>query len=141
MTLLKPKDSPKKKDPLKALIKKCDIEHAGYIRERDGISGTPFFKCLMCGEVKSRSQMNCCHFIKRRHWATRFSDINCQGGCIHCNKWLGGNDANFRKGLVEKYGEEKIIEMEAQKLSGRKPRLWEAEEILRQIREKRAALA
>jgi hypothetical protein len=45
----------------------------------------------------------------------RFSESNCNGQCRHCNRFQEGNIQDYRKGLIQKIGEQKVIMLEAQK--------------------------
>lgn len=45
----------------------------------------------------------------------RFSESNCHGQCRHCNRFQEGNIQDYRKGLIQKIGEQKVILLEAQK--------------------------
>lgn len=72
-------------------------------------------KCITCGKIGEVKYMDCGHYIKRQHTATRFSEINCQTQCKRCNNFQQGNDVEFRKYLVKKYGEEQILLLESQK--------------------------
>ena len=57
--------------------------------------------------------MDCGHWIKRQHQAARFSEVNCNTQCKHCNNFEQGNDANYRQFLVERHGESKVLLLEA----------------------------
>lgn len=45
----------------------------------------------------------------------RFSELNCNAQCRHCNRFQEGNIQDYRKGLIEKIGEQKVLLLEAQK--------------------------
>ena len=45
----------------------------------------------------------------------RFSELNCNAQCRHCNRFQEGNFQDYRKGLIEKIGEQKVLLLEAQK--------------------------
>lgn len=45
----------------------------------------------------------------------RFSELNCNAQCRHCNRFQEGNIQDYRKGLIEKIGEPKVLLLEAQK--------------------------
>jgi hypothetical protein len=45
--------------------------------------------------------------------ATRFDLHNIHLSCIACNKWKSGNLIQYRKALVEKYGETEINRLES----------------------------
>jgi len=86
----------KKRDPWKTASNKLDIVFSKFIRQRD--AGRP---CISCGKF---SELQCGHFIKRQYLGTRWREENCAGQCVHCNYALQGNDIEFAKGLVKRYG-------------------------------------
>ena len=45
----------------------------------------------------------------------RFSELNCNAQCRHCNRFQEGNFSGYRKGLIDKIGEQKVLLLEAQK--------------------------
>lgn len=114
-----------------------------YIRERDSkeFNGSAF-KCISCREIKPKDQMNAGHYIPgdKRYWATKFHPKNVNGQCIFCNKWNHGNVAEYRKSLVELYGEDEVLKLELLKKTGQKPRDYERIEILARIKSDLAAL-
>lgn len=72
-------------------------------------------RCVCCGKLNSIVKMDCGHYVKRQFMATRFSEVNCQLVCKHCNNFLQGNDARFREYLVKQYSEEQIQLIESSK--------------------------
>ena len=129
----KPKDTPNKRIPsIALLIRKFHL----YIRERDSKEFNGSFKCISCREIKPKSQMNAGHYIPgdKRYWATKFHPKNVHGQCVFCNKWQSGNVAEYRKSLVELYGEDEVLKLEAMKSMGRKPKPFECVEIMERIK-------
>ena len=98
---------------------KLDKVFSKYIRLRDMMSGG-VFRCISCGHLKPIKEADCGHYINRQHMATRFSEINCNAQCKACNRFDEGNIQGYRRGLVAKYGEEKVLLLEAQKYEVRK---------------------
>ena len=100
---------------------KADRVFSQYIRLRNA-DNNGIVHCFTCGKpLKWRghggndgSAAHCGHYIKRTKRALRFNEINCQVQCLRCNNFLHGNDGVFRRNLVYKYGEEKILYLEAQ---------------------------
>lgn len=114
-----------------------------FIRFRDSMEfGGEYFRCISCREIKPKSQMNAGHFIPgdKRFWATKFHPKNVHGQCIQCNLHMHGNLAEYRKSLVEKYGEVEVLKIEALKHTGRKPRDYERIEIMERIKSDMEAL-
>jgi hypothetical protein len=84
-----------------------------YVRARD--SG---LKCASCEDPLTQNKrggmIDCSHYRSvgsAPHM--RFHLHNCAAACIKCNRWLGGNVAELRKGLIARIGREKIEAVEA----------------------------
>lgn len=107
------------------LESKADRVFSQYIRLRNA-DKNGIVRCFTCGKpLKWRGHggndgnaAHCGHYIKRTKRSLRFNEINCQVQCLRCNNFLHGNDGVFRRNLVSKYGEEKILYLESQ---ARKP--------------------
>lgn len=93
------------------LIAKLDKVFSLYIRLRDSSNGT--FKCISCGKYKSFEQADCGHYVNRQHMSLRYSEMNCNAQCRHCNRFLEGNIQGYRRGLIAKYGEPQVELLEA----------------------------
>ena len=105
------KDSPRKKlTPLPKLLKKAQDLFNAHVRERDGDFG-----CISCnGPVQQAG-----HYLSQgQHSAFRFglpdslAYINTNGQCIACNMYKHGNLIRYRQGMVVKYGEDMVLELE-----------------------------
>jgi hypothetical protein len=71
-------------------------------------------RCVSCGRMFSWKFMDNGHFISRRHMATRYYDKNNNAECVQCNREPNINHLeNYKKGLIAKYGEGIIEELEA----------------------------
>ena len=92
---------------------KLDKVFSEYIRKRDTNNG--FFRCISCGGLLPYELADCGHYIDRRHMATRFDETNCNAQCIKCNRFSSGNIEKYRLGLIKKYGEDKVLELESKK--------------------------
>jgi len=86
---------------------KADFWFSRMIRLRDA-DENGCAKCCTCGVYKPVKEMDCGHWIKRQHQATRFSEMNCATQCKKCNAFEQGRDAEFERFLVGKYGQDKI---------------------------------
>lgn len=42
-----------------------------------------------------------------------FDERNTSKQCRYCNRFLGGNESNYRAGLVKRFGEEYVLELES----------------------------
>lgn len=77
-----------------------------YIRERD--KGRP---CISSG--RTTGQMHAGHYRSiGAHPELRFSEINVNLQSMKDNSWLSGNTAGYRRGLIERYGEDVVSVLE-----------------------------
>lgn len=84
-----------------------------YIRKRDSEDG--YFNCISCGETKDVSQMNAGHYVPQKgSSALRFDEYNVNGECIACNGFNEFHLVGYRKNLIDKIGERKVMELESQ---------------------------
>ena len=94
-----------KQDSIPKLTAKAQVSFNRFIRLRDADKG-----CISCG----REVQQAGHYLSvGHHGHLRFSEFNCAGQCIRCNNFLHGNLINYRHGLVKKYGENKVLMLEA----------------------------
>ena len=71
-----------------------------WVRKRD--ENEP---CLSCGKTEA-GQWDGSHFFKAELFSgVIFNELNVNKCCSYCNQWMDGNLINYRKGLIEKYGE------------------------------------
>lgn len=91
-----------------------------YVRERDKELG-----CISCGGIVEQAG----HYHSQgHHSALRFDPINTNGQCRRCNMFLHGNLIKYRQGLVAKYGEDVVIELEERANTDRLKK-WSREEL------------
>lgn len=102
---------PKKPKSIAKLKKELDILFAKYIRQRDSKDG--FFTCISCGKYQPVSQMQSGHYYARVFTATRWDERNSNGQDIRCNMFLHGNLLNYRIGMIAKYGQKVVDDLEA----------------------------
>jgi len=95
----------------KRLVKKLDDLCRKILRIRDQ-KPEGFFKCISCQRVLQIETANVGHYISRRYESLRWDLRNINLQCPSCNKWLSGNLIEYRKALIEIYGEKKVEEME-----------------------------
>lgn len=112
---------PKKKNAARpskpAATARLDRVFSEYIRLRDSFATQAglYFRCISCGRILPYAEADCGHYINRRHTATRFVEANCNAQCRACNRFDEGNIYNYRRGLVEKIGEERVLLLESRK--------------------------
>lgn len=111
---------PKKQKSLSKLKKDLDRVFNAYIRKRDSEDG--FFLCISCGFIETKdsvsvhykpvSQMHAGHFYAGTFTRTRWDERNVNGQCAGCNTFKHGNLLEYRKGILAKYGQEVLDELE-----------------------------
>lgn len=78
-----------------------------YIRERD-----KDLPCISCGNYSDLVDAG--HYFKAEtHTGLIFDERNCHSQCRRCNRYLGGNLIEYRKGLVKRKGEDFVKQLEA----------------------------
>jgi hypothetical protein len=113
------------KASVSTLIKKLDKVFSEYIRLRDS-DENGICRCISCGTPHHWKATDAGHMIKRQHMATRFDEKFVNGQCRKCNWLLQGNDVEYRKALVKKYGEKEVILLE---WKGSQSKKWSAFEL------------
>ncbi|MGY6089257.1 recombination protein NinG [Avibacterium paragallinarum] len=98
-----------------------------YIRFRDANK-----ECISCGtpliSEKLGGGFDAGHYRSRGSAPhLRFYTLNIFGQCKRCNRWLGGNYHEYRVGLIERLGIEKVREIE----SDQRPRHYSDEDLRR----------
>ena len=84
------------------LVKKLDAIFSQYIRLKDADEfGNA--TCFTCGKVDHWKKLQNGHFQSRKHYATRWDEMNCQVQCVSCNMFKGGEQFLFGKYLDERF--------------------------------------
>ena len=84
-----------------------------YIRQRDSEDG--YFTCISCGQVKAIDLMDAGHYVPvKGSSALRFDEYNVNGECKSCNGFDQFHLIGYRRNLIDKVGERKVIELEQQ---------------------------
>lgn len=122
----------KKKPDLKA---KLDKEFSLFIRFRDCMPNG-YFRCISCDEMKPFEQADNGHYINRQHMNTRYDEVNCNAQCRRCNRFQEGNMQGYRQGLIKKYGEQRVILLEAKKNIPRQYTEFEYEQLIKYYKAK-----
>ena len=84
------------------LVKKLDAIFSIYIRRKNAIDDIAI--CFTCGKHDHYKRLQNGHFQSRKHYATRWDEINCQVQCAGCNVFKYGEQYVFSKNLNKKYG-------------------------------------
>ena len=90
--------------PLPKLKKKAQDIFNKWIRNRDKEE-----RCISCGGPVEQAG----HYFSSGHYsALTFNEMNVNGQCIRCNCFIHGNLIHYRMGLVQKYGDKKVKQLE-----------------------------
>lgn len=91
------------------LEKAARIVFQKFIRERD-----KHFPCISCG-TKHSPQFDAGHYKKAEIFTGLiFEETNCHKQCCYCNgPIMHGNLDEYRKGLIARYGEDYVWELES----------------------------
>ena len=91
------------------LVKNLDTVFSQYIRLRyakDEIS-----ECYTCGKKDHYKKQQAGHFASRRHYSTRWNELNVQVQCYSCNIGQQGLQFEFGKRLNKDYGKDTAEEL------------------------------
>ena len=112
------KDIKEKKEKLKTRSdynKEAQQAFNKYVRLRDEKS-----PCISCGSIlreedqKVGGVRDCGHYLSRgAHPQHRFNLCNTASQCVRCNRYLSGNVANFRIGMIQRWGVERMEAIES----------------------------
>ncbi len=117
-------------------IREAQIEFNKYVRLRD--SGKGCISCgSACGEGSIGGSGDAGHFRSRGSAPhLRFDERNCHLQCKRCNRYLSGNVADYRVGLVRRIGLDVVLALE----EDQEPRKYTVDE-LKAIKKHYAELA
>lgn len=114
------------------LKEKADAVFSLYVRLRDCPDGHG--RCISCGCSITPKTCDAGHFIPRTHLATRWDERNVNIQCYNCNRMKDGNLAGYTIGLVEKYGDGIVGELNALKHATCKLTKSDYEELIKKYR-------
>lgn len=112
----KKQDLRERKESIKTLptrIKEAQVAFNRYVRIRD--ENKP---CISCGSEPVQQRVggmrDCGHYLSRGAHGNRvrYRLDNTASQCVHCNRYLSGNVANFRLGLIDRWGIDRITALE-----------------------------
>ena len=95
-------------------VTKLDKVFSIYIRKRDS-NESGIGKCCSCGKYVHWKDVDCGHFVNRKHMSLRFSEINCNMQCRSCNRFDEGNIVGYTKFMINKYGIDILDKLEIAK--------------------------
>ena len=129
----------KKKPRITTLKKKVWKLFSEYIRLRDCIKTTgcsSFGLCITCGKRYHFKLLQAGHFISGRHNANLFSERGTHAQCYNCNINLRGNTLEYRRKIIELYGEGVDEELEEEARQTRKFNISNLEAMEEMLKEK-----
>ena len=85
------------------LVKKLDTIFSQYIRLKNSVNEKA--TCFTCGKVDHWKKLQNGHFQSRKHYSTRWDEVNCKVQCAGCNVFKYGEQYKFSVNLDAKYGE------------------------------------
>ena len=92
--------------------------------------------CISCGKPIT-GRVNASHYFNaNNHWNVRFNEFNVHSSCITCNQYLSGNLIEYRKGLINKIGEEQLTLLELEANKTRKFTIEELKETINTYKQK-----
>lgn len=86
----------------KKLIDKLDKVFSLYVRQRNAVN--EIAECFTCGKQDHYKKLQNGHFQSRKHYATRWDEVNCQVQCAGCNVFRYGEQYKFAVNLDAKFG-------------------------------------
>ena len=90
-----------KKSTRKKLVDKLDKVFSIYIRRR--YADNDIAECFTCGKQDHWKKLQNGHFQSRKHYATRWHEVNCQVQCAGCNVFRYGEQFKFARNLDNTY--------------------------------------
>jgi hypothetical protein len=127
------------KPTLKKLKVDCWTLFSQYIRLRDCLKTTgctSFGLCITCSKRYHYKLLQAGHFIPGRHNANLFNERGCHAQCYNCNINLRGNTLEYRRRIIELYGEGADEELEQEAAVIRKFTVQELEGLKEDLKRK-----
>ena len=94
----------KKGTKRRTLVKNLDMYFSRYIRWSHADSDGNV-KCITCDTIKHVKEMQCGHFMSRRHYSTRWLIKNCAPQCYGCNIGSQGQQYRYSQYIDRVHGE------------------------------------
>jgi hypothetical protein len=92
---------------IKQLIADAKKPFQHFIRLRDAK-----LPCISCGTINAKI-VDGGHFYKAElYTGLIFNEDNCHKQCRKCNTFLGGNENNYRLGLIDRYGIDFVLNLD-----------------------------
>lgn len=114
---------------------KLDKVFSEYIRRKDA-DQNGYVKCYTSGKFFHWKDIQCGHFISRRHLSTRWTEKNAKPQSVSENIFNQGNGPVFARKLVEEYGPGILEELEIKKNNACKMGKFEYEILIKEYQQK-----
>ena len=88
------------------IIRKLDKLFSIIVRTRNSFD--ELNACYTCGQILPIKELQCGHFLSRRHFATRWNFDNARPQCNSCNVMKQGNLKVFEQKLRNELGDDKF---------------------------------
>jgi Bacteriophage Lambda NinG protein len=99
-------------------VKKAQVAVNAYVRARD--AGLPCISCGATPEARFGGATDAGHYRSTGSAPhLRFLTTQIRAQCVRCNRHLAGNAIEFRRGLIERIGVEKVEEIESMQGQGK----------------------
>jgi len=120
-----------RKPTRKGLVNKLDKAFSEFIRLRTA-NGNGYVQCVTCGKEDHWKNMDCGHFMSRKHMSTRWHEDNCQVQCKSCNVFRYGEQYKYSIWLgAEKADHLHQLSRQTQKFDN-----WDLEDMIKMYSEK-----
>ncbi|MGQ1928178.1 recombination protein NinG [Ornithobacterium rhinotracheale] len=103
-----------------------------YIRERD-----KYKPCISCGKEPNKGKRDAGHYYSVGARADiRFNEDNVHAQCVTCNQYRHGNLIEYRKGLVQRIGEDRVLALDVERKDS-KMAIHEIKQMIEKYKKKR----
>lgn len=107
--------------------KEAKIFFQHWIRIRDVSAG---YSCISCGAKITIPTSDGSHFFNANQFSGLvFDEMNCHASCQKCNRFEGGRLLDYRHGLIARYGNDYLAQLESKKEAGRDYK-WTKQELI-----------
>ncbi len=122
-----------KRKTVASVKKKAWCVFSECTRKRDCLLTTgcsSFGLCITCGKRYHFKLLQAGHFVAGRHNAGLFSERGVHAQCYNCNINLRGNTLEYRRKIIELYGDGVDLELEAEARQTKKFSISELEDLI-----------
>jgi 5-methylcytosine-specific restriction endonuclease McrA len=95
-----------------------------------------YAECVSCGVVKHYKQMDGGHFISRTYSFHSLREENIHPQCKTCNRFFSKSHDDYRRYMVDMYGEDFVEWLTDTKHTVHQVKLYEYEEIIAELNER-----